>query len=187
MKAELRPGQDFKDFLDGPPAAGQRDESIRHFRHHGLALMHGGDHVQAGQAFVRDFLVGQGIFQDGEWNLDFNKLATFPSNLTGGVGEDADVIDFSTDDDAHPNDEDGGTAGIQNTVNALVHTFTFDTVVDDDDGTRSFTWDVPANLVTQCGVGEDNVFVIEIFASQDNQGETAQLWAVLVKPVNQAL
>ena len=47
MQAELRPGDDFHQFVEGAHAARQADEGIGHVGHERLALVHGGDHVLA--------------------------------------------------------------------------------------------------------------------------------------------
>ena len=44
--AELRPGPDLEQFLEGAEPAGQGDEPVREFGHEGLALMHGAHHPQ---------------------------------------------------------------------------------------------------------------------------------------------
>ena len=40
VEAKLRPGPDFKDFLQCPQPAGLSDKGVTQFCHSGLALMH---------------------------------------------------------------------------------------------------------------------------------------------------
>ena len=57
--AELAPGPDLEQLFKGADAAGQGDKAVRQVGHHGLALVHGADFVQGGQAFVGQFALDQ--------------------------------------------------------------------------------------------------------------------------------
>jgi hypothetical protein len=59
VNAELRPGENFEEFVQRPVAAGQHDESVRRVGHRRLALVHGLHDPEAGQARVRDLLRGE--------------------------------------------------------------------------------------------------------------------------------
>src|SRR5690606_37781930 len=57
--AELAPGEHLEDLLHGAEPAGQGDERVGQLEHAHLALVHGADDLQLGQALVRHFPVGQ--------------------------------------------------------------------------------------------------------------------------------
>ena len=65
------------------------------------------------------------------------------------------------------------------------HVVNWTPIAADQDGTRTFTWEVPQNLVTKATPLQDRVFVAGVLGEQDNGGERDFLWAVRVDPVNQ--
>lgn len=50
VQAELGPGEDFAEFIEGPEAAGQSHEAIGPVGHDGFALMHGLHHDEFAQS-----------------------------------------------------------------------------------------------------------------------------------------
>ena len=54
VKAELGPGDRLHQLVQGPEAAGEHDEAVRELVHQRLALVERLDHVELGQAAVRD-------------------------------------------------------------------------------------------------------------------------------------
>jgi hypothetical protein len=59
VDAELRPGEHLEELVHRPVAAGQHDKGVRRVGHGRLALVHGLDDAEAGQAGVRDLLRGE--------------------------------------------------------------------------------------------------------------------------------
>ncbi|MNX78556.1 hypothetical protein D3C86_1101550 [compost metagenome] len=59
VHVQLRPGPDLEELFERAGAAGQGDEPVGLFHHHGLAFMHILHHVQFGQPEVRLFLLQQ--------------------------------------------------------------------------------------------------------------------------------
>jgi hypothetical protein len=58
MDAELGPGDDLEELVEGAVAAGKHDEGVRGVGHRGLPLVHRVDDGQAGQRRVGEFPVG---------------------------------------------------------------------------------------------------------------------------------
>ncbi len=69
VRSGLRPGDGFKQLVEGAETAGQGDVSIRQFVHARFAGMHIGHHFHAGDADVRKRLRVHG------WNDDTNHFA----------------------------------------------------------------------------------------------------------------
>ena len=86
MQAELGPGEDFEDFLEGADATGQGGEAIGQFGHAMFAIVHGGDGFQPGERRVADFLSGE-LFGDHADHLT--------ADPQGGVGERAHQADVA--------------------------------------------------------------------------------------------
>ena len=84
-RAELRPSQDFQDFLEGAEAAGQGDEGILLLGHQRLAFVHGVDDVQVLQVEVYDFA--------GDERLRGMTPVTLPPPARHGVRENAHQTD----------------------------------------------------------------------------------------------
>ena len=59
MQAELRPRQLLEQLVERAEAAGQRREAVRELGHQRLALVQRADHVQLGQAAVRELAVDE--------------------------------------------------------------------------------------------------------------------------------
>ena len=55
VKAELGPGEDFKELLEGAEPARQRDEAVGQLGHARLPGVHRINDFEAGEAFVADF------------------------------------------------------------------------------------------------------------------------------------
>jgi hypothetical protein len=83
--AELRPGKDLKELLERAGAAGERDEPFGELGHHGLALVHRADDVQAGEASVGDLAVHQ------RHGYDASDLATRGERGVGDRAHQGDV------------------------------------------------------------------------------------------------
>ena len=64
VDAQLRPGNDFEEFLQGAEASRQGDEGVGQRRHERLALVHAGDDVQPGHRFEREFPFRQRLGND---------------------------------------------------------------------------------------------------------------------------
>lgn len=103
---QLGPGPLLEDLLQGPGAAGQGDEALGEVGHHGLALVHRGDHMEFGQAPVSQLPILQGLREDSDNSaarrqrgvhqtyvpaaiddLDIS-LGHPPTHLVGGLGVD---------------------------------------------------------------------------------------------------
>ena len=87
VKAELRPGEDFGEFLEGAEAAGQGDEGIRQLGHESLALVHGGDDAEVFESAVRNFFGNKGLGYDAD---------DFATAGKHGVGDGSHQSDAST-------------------------------------------------------------------------------------------
>src|SRR3954453_12926038 len=70
MNSELRPGQDFAEFVESTKSAWHSDETVRQIGHKRLALVHGIDHSQFRKALVSN------LFQDQSLRNDSGDLAT---------------------------------------------------------------------------------------------------------------
>jgi hypothetical protein len=85
VEAELGPGEDLEELLEGAQPAGQGDETVGQLGHAGLAGVHRVDHLEAGQALVAD--------------LPFEQRAGSPHHLAAGgqagVGDDAHQADVA--------------------------------------------------------------------------------------------
>ncbi|MNV31532.1 hypothetical protein D3C71_1228440 [compost metagenome] len=84
VHVQLRPGPDFEELLQRAGAAGQRDESVGLFNHHGLALVHILHQMQFGQAAVRLFLLLQQLGNHAD------HAAAAGQHLIGDDAHDAD-------------------------------------------------------------------------------------------------
>ncbi len=148
------------------------------------------NHVTAGQtiSFSVNIAAAQGqtlsqtgfAVSPGEWDQQAQKWSTGDDEtayLTWNSGT-ADTnaegyVDFSD------------TAGsYSRTVGGFTHQFDFTPIAGNQDGVRTFTWHVPAGVVTKTTPQADRVFVISIGAIQDNKGMGDVEWAVRVDPVD---
>jgi len=66
VEAELSPGDGFKHLFEGAVAAGEDEEGIGEMNHAGLALVHGGDKLEGGEAGVGDFAAGEDVREDAD-------------------------------------------------------------------------------------------------------------------------
>lgn len=64
VEAELRPGEGLKELVECAEAAGQSEEGVSEFVHEGLAVVHGFDDVQMGEATVSDLPVDERLRDD---------------------------------------------------------------------------------------------------------------------------
>ena len=62
-RPELRPGHDLDQLVEGAGAAGQGDERVGQVGHPGLALVHGADQLEPGQAGVSDLALDEVLRQ----------------------------------------------------------------------------------------------------------------------------
>src|SRR2546428_3810047 len=87
VKAQLRPRQDLERLIEGPETPGKRDEAVGERRHRGLALVHGADDPQLGEARVceltrherlrddADHLATEGEYRVGEHSHEPDRTA----------------------------------------------------------------------------------------------------------------
>ncbi len=61
MQAELLPREQLEQLVERPGAAGERDHRVGELGHQRLALVHGLDDVQLGQAGVGDFVLDEPV------------------------------------------------------------------------------------------------------------------------------
>ncbi len=66
MNRQLRPAENFAQFIQRSKAAGQRDKRIRQLRHHVLAFVHAANNMQLGQASMRHLAVSQLLRNDSD-------------------------------------------------------------------------------------------------------------------------
>ena len=64
MNSELRPSQDFAEFVESTKSAWHGDETVGQIGHKRLALVHGIDHSQFGKALVSNLFQDQGLRND---------------------------------------------------------------------------------------------------------------------------
>jgi len=125
-KTELRPGEDFGEFLEGAEAAGQSDEGVREFGHEGLAFMNGGDDAEVLEAKVRDFFICEAF-----WN-NADDFAAAGKHGTGNDAHQADAATAVNEADLAPGEEGaqfpGGVAvgGAGTAVGTAIDAKTFD-------------------------------------------------------------
>src|SRR5919206_2923312 len=80
VQAEHAPGPGLEQLLQRAGRAGQRDEGVGELGHAGLALVHGGDHLQPRQPGVRELVVHQVLGDDAD---------DVAAGVQGGVGDHA--------------------------------------------------------------------------------------------------
>ncbi|NOY79393.1 MAG: tandem-95 repeat protein [Kiritimatiellaeota bacterium] len=132
--------------------------------------------ASAGQALTATgFAVGPAIWDatQGKWDLDYTNRDTWFTYTPPNRAVETGYVDFS---------DQAGT--FSRTVNGFTHTFGFTPIAGAQDGTRTFTWAVPAGFVTKATAQNDRVFVVSIGGIQDNQGSGEFQWTVRVDPVN---
>lgn len=66
VEAELSPGDDFTEFVQGAETTRQGDEGVTQIRHEGLAFVHGMDDVQLSDSVVGQFAVDQRLWDDAD-------------------------------------------------------------------------------------------------------------------------
>src|SRR6266849_5436150 len=64
MQADLLPGDDLEEFVEGAVAAGERDKAVRQVGHHSFALVHTIYLVQLSQSLVRNFAAEEAARDD---------------------------------------------------------------------------------------------------------------------------
>ncbi len=84
VDAELCPGDDLDELVHGAVAAGEGDEGVGAVGEHGLALMHGADDVELGEAAVVDLALADDVGDDAD---------DLAAGFEGGVGDDAHGAD----------------------------------------------------------------------------------------------
>lgn len=87
VQAELTPRGNLEQFLPRSQTARQCDECIRQARHHGLAVVHGSDHVQFAQPMVCHFLFDECLR---------NHTNNAPADLERRVGNDTHQADVGS-------------------------------------------------------------------------------------------
>jgi hypothetical protein len=66
VKFQLRPGEGFGNFFQGTQPARHGNEAVGQFSHHGFALVHVVDHVQFGDAAVRQLALFHAARDDAD-------------------------------------------------------------------------------------------------------------------------
>jgi hypothetical protein len=66
VEAELSPGEDLKELVEGAHPAGEGDEGVGEVVHHRFAVVHGGDDVEASEGEVVDLAGEQGVGDDAK-------------------------------------------------------------------------------------------------------------------------
>lgn len=84
--SELRPGEDFAEFIPGAEAARQREKRVGAVGHEGLAFVHRTDDMHFCEAGVRDFFGRQSLR---------NHTDDLAARRKAGVGENAHQADVS--------------------------------------------------------------------------------------------
>jgi hypothetical protein len=141
MKAELCPGEGFKEFVEGAETAGKSEEGVREFAHEGFAVVHGFYDVEVGEARVSDFLLDKAAGDDAD---------DFAAGSKGGVGQSAHEADGGAavdEAEAAAGDFGAGEAGGVEAGFGGAGTG----AAEDADGTHSFS------SVAQEGRGEDGL------------------------------
>lgn len=87
MEAELCPGEDLKEFIEGSIGSGQGDEGIGEIGHQRFAFMHGFDDVEPGQFLMGNFFFDQ-LARD-----DANDFAAAGEH---GIGDEAHQADMGS-------------------------------------------------------------------------------------------